>query len=66
MNGEQMIIYCDGKQTRDFVDVRDVVEATILASEKEAAIGEIINVGSGIATDINKLSDLVYLYFSNN
>ena len=64
ISGEQMIVYGDGTQTRDFVDVRDVVRATILASEKDAA-GETINVGSGDATDINKLADLVYSCFKS-
>lgn len=62
ISGEQMIVYGDGTQTRDFVDVRDVVRATIIASEREAA-GETINVGSGVATDINRLADLIYSCF---
>lgn len=62
--GEPMVIYHTGEQTRDFVEVRDVVKATILASEKEQAIGEVINVGSGVATSINKLAEIIYSLFS--
>ena len=61
---EPMIIYNTGDQTRDFVEVRDLVNATVLASEKEKAVGEIINVGSGVATSVNKLADIIYSIFS--
>jgi len=50
------IIYGDGEQTRDFVYVGDVVEATVLALGCEKAAGEILNVGTGKATSVNQLS----------
>jgi dTDP-L-rhamnose 4-epimerase len=50
--GRRPIIYEDGKQTRDFVHVKDIVQALSLASEKPQAKGEIFNVGTGIATSI--------------
>lgn len=53
------IIYGDGKQTRDFIYVKDVVKATLLAAERKAAVGEILNVGSESETTINKLASLV-------
>lgn len=56
-NDEPPIIYGDGKQTRDFVHVSDVVEATSLALEREEAIGETINVGSGERTTIDRLCE---------
>ena len=49
-NGIQ--IFEDGKETRDFVFIDDVVNATILGIEKEEANNEIFNVGSGIAIDV--------------
>lgn len=64
LKGEQMMIYGDGQQTRDFVDVRDVVNATILAAVKDSVVGEIINVGSGVATTINKLASAIQSIFS--
>jgi len=47
--GESMTIVGDGSQTRDFTDVKDVVNANILASEsdEEKIFGEVLNVGSG-------------------
>ncbi len=50
-------IYGDGEQTRDFVFVKDVVEANILAAEKGAA--GIYNTGSGTALTINRLAEMV-------
>ena len=57
--GKPLTIFGDGKQTRDFIHVWDVVEATILASIKEKAIGEVINIGTGKDISIKKLAELV-------
>ncbi|MEM2083640.1 MAG: SDR family oxidoreductase [Nitrososphaerota archaeon] len=56
-NDKPPIIYGDGNQTRDFVYVKDVVDASIKALEKEEAIGEIFNIGSGEAITINQLAE---------
>jgi len=47
LNGQSPLINEDGLQRRDFVSVRDVVQACRLALEKPQAAGEVINVGSG-------------------
>jgi UDP-glucose 4-epimerase len=51
-----LLIYGDGLQTRDFVYIRDIVNAIILALENQAANGEIFNIGTGRATSIKELS----------
>lgn len=51
-NGNGINIFEDGKETRDFVFIDDVVNATILGIEKEEANGEVFNVGTGVATDV--------------
>lgn len=51
-NGNGINIFEDGKETRDFVFIEDVVDATILGIEMEEANGEVFNVGTGIATDV--------------
>lgn len=51
--GEECVIYGDGKQTRDFVYVSDVVDGFVSASTK--GDGETFNIGTGIETDVNEL-----------
>ena len=48
-------IYGDGKQKRDFVNVKDVVEANILALTKKEASGKIFNVSIGDPVTINTI-----------
>lgn len=48
-------IYGDGEQTRDFVFVRDVVEANLLAGTAEIEPGSVVNVASGRRVSINEL-----------
>lgn len=45
-------IFEDGKETRDFVYIDDVVDATIAGMEVPKANGYVFNVGTGIATDV--------------
>lgn len=45
-NNNPPVIYEDGLQTRDFVSVRDIVQANILAFEKNTANYEVFNVGA--------------------
>jgi dTDP-L-rhamnose 4-epimerase len=46
-NGNRPVIYEDGGQTRDFVSVHDIVQANLLAMEKENGNGQVFNVGTG-------------------
>jgi UDP-glucose 4-epimerase len=58
--GKAMTITGDGKQTRDFTHVRDVVRANILAAESSATgKGEVINIGAGKNQSINKIAELI-------
>lgn len=57
LNRKSPYIFEDGNQTRDFVHVKDVAGATVLALEKSAANYEAINVGTGIPTSIRKLAE---------
>jgi UDP-glucose 4-epimerase len=58
MEGKKLVIYGDGTQTRDFTFVEDVVEANLLAM-KSGLKGEVINVGTGIATSFNEIVGLL-------
>ena len=57
LEGKQPVIYGDGEQTRDFVYVRDVVEANIQASQSE--YNGIVNVASGEKLTVNRLYEIV-------
>ncbi len=48
--GEEIRIYGDGSQTRDFTYVTDIVAGTVQAATCPAAVGETINLGSGRPT----------------
>jgi len=64
-NKNPPIVYEDGLQTRDFVSVKDIVQANILALEKSAANYNIYNVGSGKPTSILGIAEfLISLYKS--
>ena len=56
-HGSPPIIFGDGKQTRDFVFVKDVVEANLLAAENGAA--GTFNIGRGEEISIKKLAKLI-------
>ena len=49
----------DGKQTRDFTYVSDIVEAIVKVSKKKNITGEIFNVGSGKTISVNKIVKLL-------
>jgi dTDP-L-rhamnose 4-epimerase len=51
-NGKDINVFEDGKESRDFVYIDDVVQATILGIEKEEANGEVFNVGSGVPINV--------------
>jgi dTDP-L-rhamnose 4-epimerase len=51
-NGKDINIFEDGKESRDFVYIDDVIAATTLGIEKEEANGQIFNVGSGKPIDV--------------
>ncbi len=57
-SGGPIAVHGDGEQTRDFVHVSDVVRANLLAAETEH-VGEAFNVGTGEATSIRDLAELV-------
>lgn len=56
IRGEDLIIYGDGTQIRDFVYVDDVAKANIAALESNLQ-GEVFNIASGSKTSISQLAD---------
>lgn len=65
LNGQQPTIFGDGRQTRDFIFVKDIAKAGLLALEKDET--GIFNLGTAVETDINnifsKMNVLVDLKF---
>ena len=55
VQGSPIIIYGDGKQTRDFIYVDDVVEANILGMQHQ--VTGVYNVSTGISSSVNLLVD---------
>jgi UDP-glucose 4-epimerase len=58
LHGLPLIIYGDGEQTRDFINVHDVAQANLLAAETNGLSGA-FNIASGTVITINDLTDLM-------
>ena len=56
---EPLVVYGDGSQTRDFVNVYDIVEGILASMKSTEAEGQVFNVGSGKPTSINTLAKTV-------
>ncbi len=57
LNGAPPLVYEDGHQRRDFVNVKDVAQALRLALHAEEAAGRVINVGSGRDVSILEVAE---------
>jgi nucleoside-diphosphate-sugar epimerase len=56
---EPLCIFGNGTQSRDFTFVDDIVEANLLAASRPAAIGEVLNIGSGTRTPLYEVLALL-------
>ena len=66
LNNKPYTVVGDGKQSRDFTFVTDIVDACVSASTNDTIAGQKINVGSGNTYSINKLvallgGELIYI-----
>jgi dTDP-L-rhamnose 4-epimerase len=50
--GQPPVVYEDGRQTRDFISVHDVVNAGVKALQTPETDGKVLNIGSGVARGI--------------
>ncbi len=57
LKNESPIIYGDGEQTRDFVSVKDVVDANLLSAHSSET--GVFNIGLGKSTTINQLFEII-------
>jgi UDP-glucose 4-epimerase len=65
LRGEPITIHGDGQQTRDFINVADVVQAWLLALDTPGAYGQVFNLGTGVPTTINAVCDAVLAAFGH-
>ncbi len=59
ITGEDLVIYGDGLQVRDFVYVDDVVRANVLAMNYKNESFEVFNIGSAVETTIKDLAETI-------
>ena len=59
LKDEQPTVYGDGKQSRDFTYVDNVVEANLLAAKAKKTCGEVINIACGQAVTVNETIDTI-------
>lgn len=65
LEGKPLIIYGDGKQTRDFIYVKDVVKACECSLSKKFK-GEVINIASGTQMSVKKLAEKILKLTNSN
>lgn len=64
-NGKDINVFEDGKESRDFVFIDDVVRATIAAIEKDEANNEVFNVGYGVPIDVITVANTLIKYYNS-
>ncbi|NJC96130.1 MAG: LPS biosynthesis protein WbpP [Anaerolineales bacterium] len=65
LDGKPVTIFGDGGQTRDLINIHDVVRANLFASEHPGAAGKVFNVCTGIETRLLDLIEVLYDLFPN-
>ena len=56
LNGRRPLVFEDGGQRRDFVNVADVARACRLALERDGADGKAVNIGSGESVSVTEIA----------
>jgi UDP-glucose 4-epimerase len=59
LNGQAILVFGDGAQTRDFTYVSDTAEALVRAAEADDLVGRTVNAGSGTETAIAELAAMI-------
>lgn len=65
LDNKPVIVFGDGGQTRDLINVRDIVRANLIASEHADAAGKIFNICTGVETRLLDLLDVMYELLPN-
>jgi UDP-glucose 4-epimerase len=59
LHGQDLHIYGDGEQTRDFVYVKDIARANYLACTADCAAGKVINIATQQSYSVNELAQML-------
>jgi dTDP-L-rhamnose 4-epimerase len=59
LNDNRPLVFEDGKQTRDFIDVRDIARCCALALKQDGADGRTVNVGTGAPTSVIEVAETI-------
>ncbi len=59
LRGQPPVIYGDGRQSRDFIYVENVVQANLLAANSSGFRGEVFNIGAGSRITVNELVSIL-------
>jgi dTDP-L-rhamnose 4-epimerase len=59
LNDNRPLVFEDGGQTRDFIDVRDIARCCALALMQDGADGRTVNVGTGVPTSVVEVADTI-------
>lgn len=59
LNDRAPLVFEDGRQTRDFIDVRDIARCCTLALTQDGADGRTLNVGTGVPTSVVAVAETI-------
>ena len=59
LEGEELVIYGSGDQTRDFTFIDDIIDANLLAALKQGCNGRVYNIGGGCRISVNGVLEII-------
>jgi dTDP-L-rhamnose 4-epimerase len=59
LNDRPPLVFEDGRQTRDFVDVRDITRGCLLSLTSDGADGRTLNLGTGVPTSVLEIAEVI-------
>jgi dTDP-L-rhamnose 4-epimerase len=59
LNDRPPLVFEDGRQTRDFIDVRDITRGCVLALTGDGADGRTLNLGTGVPTSVLEIAEVI-------
>lgn len=66
LNNEVFEIYGDGRQTRDFIYIEDLIQAVMLAATRQGIGGEIFQIATNAETTVGEVLDLLLVEFEKH